>query len=50
MDKSENMDKPWPDTPLSNALMEHFEQNYGVTMEEACEAAGEILDIIEKHE
>jgi len=42
-------DKPWPDTPLANALHDHFVWTYGLNQEEASESAGDILDIIDKH-
>lgn len=45
----EAKDKEWPDTPLSNALLDHFTSEYGLSVEEGCEAAGDVLDIIEKH-
>ncbi|GEM_PF-5856083 len=35
--------------PLPNALWEHFVDSYGLSNEEACEAGGEILDIIASH-
>ena len=42
-------DKPWPYTPLADALHDHFLHVYGLNREEASESAGDVLDIIARH-
>ena len=42
-------DIAWSDKPLDNELHEHFVSDYGLSNEEAAEAAGDVLSIIAKH-